>query len=124
MDGNGTGTYTLFAQVAHEVLGLDPRKISVRFGDTSTSPAGTGTYTSRSTVTTGGAIAEACRALTKPIAKIGAHLLQSKVEEVEIRNARVNGPRGSAEFAEVGRAWYHHPEELPADMDAGNSSGW
>ena len=116
---HGQGHETVFAQVAHEVLGLDPRKISVRFGDTSTSPAGTGTYTSRSMVTTGGAIAEACRALTKPIAKIGAHLLQCKAEEVEIKNGRINGPRGSVEFAEVGRAWYHHPEELPADMDAG-----
>jgi carbon-monoxide dehydrogenase large subunit len=22
------------------------------------------------------------------------------------------------EFSEIGRAWYHHPEDLPADMDA------
>jgi carbon-monoxide dehydrogenase large subunit len=116
---HGQGHETVFAQVAHEVLGLDPRKISVRFGDTSTSPAGTGTYTSRSMVTTGGAIAEACRLLARPIAKIGAHLLQCKANEVEIKNGRVHGPQGSVEFAEVGRAWYHHPEELPADMDAG-----
>jgi carbon-monoxide dehydrogenase large subunit len=26
------------------------------------------------------------------------------------------------EFAEIGRAWYHHPEDLPADMDAGGLS--
>src|SRR4029077_14209887 len=54
-----------------------------------------------------------------PIAKIGAHLLQCKAGEVEIRNGRVHGPQGSVEFAEVGRAWYHHPEDLPADKDAG-----
>ena len=29
----------------------------------------------------------------------------------------MEGPQGSVEFAEIGRAWYHHPEELPADMD-------
>ena len=116
---HGQGHETVFAQVAHEVLGIEPRKIAVRFGDTSTSPAGTGTYTSRSMVTTGGAIAEACRLLMAPIAKIGAHLLQCKAGDVEIKNGRVHGPQGSVEFAEIGRAWYHHPEDLPADMDAG-----
>ena len=109
---HGQGHETVFAQVAHEVLGIDPRKDRVRFGDTSTSPAGTGTYTSRSMVTTGGAIAEACRLLMAPIAKIGAHLLQCKAGDVQIKNGRVHGPQGSVEFAEIGRAWYHHPEEL------------
>jgi carbon-monoxide dehydrogenase large subunit len=113
----GQGHETAFAQVAHEILGVDPRKVSVRYGDTSTSPAGTGTYTSRSMVTTGGAIAEACRALMAPITRIGAHLMQCKEGDVEIRNGRVHGPRGSVEFSEIGRAWYHHPEDLPANMD-------
>jgi carbon-monoxide dehydrogenase large subunit len=114
---HGQGHETVFAQVAHEILGIEPRKVSVRFGDTSTSPAGTGTYTSRSMVTTGGAVADACRALKAPIAKIGAHLLQCKETDVEVRDGRVIGPRGSIEFAAVGRAWYHHPEELPDGMD-------
>jgi aerobic carbon-monoxide dehydrogenase large subunit len=119
---HGQGHETVFAQVAHEVLGIDPHKVAVRFGDTSTAPVGTGTYTSRSMVTTGGAVADACRLLMKPIAKIGAHLMQCKADDVEVRNGRVHGPQGSVEFAEIGRAWYHHPEELPADMDAGGLS--
>ncbi len=114
---HGQGHETVFAQVAHEVLGIDPRRVSVRFGDTSTSPAGTGTYTSRSMVTTGGAVADACRALIGPITKIGAHLLQCKEGDVQIEHGRVRGPQGSVEFSEIGRAWYHHPEDLPADMD-------
>ncbi len=108
---HGQGHETVFAQIAHEVLGIDPRRVSVRFGDTSTSPAGTGTYTSRSMVTTGGAVAEACRLLMAPIGKIGAHLLQCKEAEVQIKNGRLYGPQGSVEFSEIGRAWYHHPEE-------------
>jgi carbon-monoxide dehydrogenase large subunit len=114
---HGQGHETVFAQVANEILGVAPHKVSVRFGDTSTSPAGTGTYTSRSMVTTGGAIAEACRALQAPIKRIGAHLLQCKEGDVEIKGGRVYGPRGSVELSEIGRAWYHHPEDLPADMD-------
>jgi carbon-monoxide dehydrogenase large subunit len=114
---HGQGHETVFAQVANEILGIDPHKVSVRFGDTSTSPAGTGSYTSRSMVTTGGAVAEACRALTAPIKKIGAHLLQCKDNDVQVKDGRVHGPRGTIEFSEIGRAWYHHPEDLPADMD-------
>ena len=114
---HGQGHETVFAQVANEVLGIDPKSVAVRFGDTSTSPAGTGTYTSRSMVTTGGAVAEACRALRAPITRIGAHLLQCKASEAEIRDGRVHGPRGTVEFSEIGRAWYHHPEDLPDEVD-------
>jgi carbon-monoxide dehydrogenase large subunit len=114
---HGQGHETVFAQLAHDILGIDPHRVSVRFGDTSTSPAGTGTYTSRSMVTTGGAVIEACRALQKPILKIGAHLLQCKEADTRLDGGCVRGPQGSVELAEIGRAWYHHPEELPADMD-------
>ena len=68
-------------------------------------------------VTTGGAVIEACRALAQPILKIGAHLLQCKEADARIDGGRVRGPQGSVELAEIGRAWYHHPEELPADID-------
>jgi carbon-monoxide dehydrogenase large subunit len=113
----GQGHETTFAQMAAEILGIEPAKITVRYGDTVTATAGTGTYTSRSTVSAGGAVATACRQLKKPIARIGAHLLQAKEDEVEIRDGRVVGRNGSVSFADVGRAWYHHPEELPADVD-------
>jgi aerobic carbon-monoxide dehydrogenase large subunit len=114
---HGQGHETVFAQLAHETLGIDPRKVAVRFGDSSTSPAGTGTYASRSMVTTGGAVIEACRALRAPIVRIGAHLLQCKEADARIEKGRVQGPQGSVELAEIGRAWYHHPEDLPADME-------
>jgi aerobic carbon-monoxide dehydrogenase large subunit len=119
---HGQGHETVFAQVANEVLGIDPHKVSIRFGDTSTSPVGTGTYTSRSMVTTGGAVAEACELLKAPLIKIGAHLLQCKSSDAQIRNGAVHGPQGSVAFGEIGRAWYHHPEDLPADMDPGGLS--
>jgi carbon-monoxide dehydrogenase large subunit len=114
---HGQGHETIFAQIAAEILGIDPAKVTLRYGDTSISPAGTGTYTSRSTVSAGGAVATACKLLRKPLARIGAHLLQAKEAEVEIRGGHVVCPQGSVSFAEIGRAWYHHPEELPSDVD-------
>jgi carbon-monoxide dehydrogenase large subunit len=40
-----------------------------------------------------------------------------KKEQVEVRDGRVFHGPGSVSFAEIGRAWYHHPEELPPDVD-------
>ena len=114
---HGQGHETIFAQIASEILGIDPDNVTLRYGDTSISTAGTGTYTSRSTVSGGGAVATACKQLKGPIARIGAHLLQAKEAEVEVRDGRVFGPKGSVSFAEIGRAWYHHPEELPPNVD-------
>ena len=116
---HGQGQETIFAQVANEMLGIDPDRISVRLGDTATSPYGTGTYASRSTVMASGAIAKACKVLSTRIAKIGAHLLQADVSEVKVENGEVVGPSGSVGFDAVGRAWYLHPEELPPDIDQG-----
>ena len=114
---HGQGLQTTLAQVASEVLGLDPSRIAVRFGDTSISPYGTGTYASRSIVMAGGAVALASRSLAERIGHIGAHLLQCDRVEVRVENAEVHGPGGSVDFKAVARAWYAHPEELPPDID-------
>jgi len=115
---HGQGHETVYAQIANEVLGIDPHRVAVRHGDTYTSPVGTGTYSSRSMVTVGGAVDQACRLLKRPIAQIGAHLLQCRIEDVAIKGGAVVGPAGSVSFAEIGRAWYHHPENLPDGVDA------
>src|SRR5690606_18171523 len=49
--------------------------------------------------------------------QIGAHLLQCKEDEVTLRGGRVYGPQGSIALKEIGRAWYHHPENLPDGLD-------
>ena len=114
---HGQGHETTYAQIAHEVLGIDPARVVVRHGDTSVSPVGTGTYSSRSAVTVGGAVDKACRALVRPILQIGAHLLQCREDEAAIRGGAVAGPSGTVSFAEIGRAWYHHPENLPDEVE-------
>jgi carbon-monoxide dehydrogenase large subunit len=117
MHSQGQGHETMFAQIAAEVLGIAPDTVTVRYGDTSIATAGTGTYTSRSTVSGGGAVATACRQLLAPIKRIGAHLLQAKEDEVELRDGKVVSATASVSLAAIGRAWYHHPEELPPGVD-------
>ena len=115
---HGQGLETTLAQVAHEVLGIDLENVAVRFGDTAVSPFGTGTYASRSMVMAGGAVATGCRALADRIRAIGAHLLQSKLDDVRVEGGEVVGPGGNVSFADIGRAWYTHPEDLPPDVDS------
>src|SRR3546814_5436264 len=44
---HGQGMETTFAQIAHEILGIDVARIKVLHGDTGQTPFSTGTYASR-----------------------------------------------------------------------------
>ena len=74
---HGQGMETTLAQVAHEVLGIDPADVRLVHGDTAYTPYSTGTWGSRSMVVSGGAVAAACKEMSKRIARIGARLLQA-----------------------------------------------
>ncbi|MBT2304144.1 xanthine dehydrogenase family protein [Variovorax paradoxus] len=114
---HGQGMETTFAQIAHEVLGIDIASIKLVHGDTGLTPFSTGTYASRSLVMSGGAVSKACKALAPRVRHIGAHLLGAKPEEVAIETGRVVGSAGSVSIAEVAQAWYLRPDRLPADVD-------
>jgi carbon-monoxide dehydrogenase large subunit len=113
---HGQGMETTMAQVASEVLGLDPAVINVVHGDTALTPFSTGTWGSRCMVMAGGAVSRACGVLAERIATIGAHLLQTTPERVKVAEGRVTGEHGSVSIAEVAKAWYLRPEELPQDV--------
>ncbi|VTU17740.1 xanthine dehydrogenase family protein molybdopterin-binding subunit [Variovorax sp. RA8] len=115
---HGQGMETTFAQIAHEVLGIDIASIKLVHGDTGLTPFSTGTYASRSLVMSGGAVSKACKALAPRILHIGAHLLGATPQEVSIEAGRVVGPAGSVPISEVAQAWYLRPDRLPADVDA------
>ena len=57
----GQGHETTFAQIVAEELGIPPEDIEVVHGDTDQTPFGLGTYGSRSTPVSGGAVALAAR---------------------------------------------------------------
>ena len=114
---HGQGMETTFAQIAHEILGVDIANIKLVHGDTGQTPFSTGTYASRSLVMSGGAVSKACKALAPRVMHIGAHLLGVAPEAVSISQGRVVGPNGSVPIAEVAQAWYLRPDRLPADVD-------
>jgi len=114
---HGQGMETTMAQVACEILGIAPEHISVVHGDTAMTPFSTGTYASRSMVMAGGAVSRSARAVAQRIARIGAHLLQEKPEDVRLEGGFVRGSRGEVSIREIANSWYRRPEQLPADVD-------
>jgi carbon-monoxide dehydrogenase large subunit len=117
VQSHGQGMETSMAQMAYEVLGIDPEKVMVTHGDTGLTPYSTGTYASRSMVMAGGATARACRVLAERMEIIAAHLLQCERAEVSVRGGKIVSGKGEVSFAEIGRVWYLNPDELPDDVD-------
>ena len=117
VQSHGQGMETTLAQIASEVLGIDPERVAVIHGDTGLTPYSTGTYASRSIVMAGGAVSRGCKVLVERMKTIGGHLLQCEPDRIRIANGRVMGPAGDLPFSEIGRVWYMNPEELPAGVD-------
>ena len=116
---HGQGHETTFAQVAHEILGVDFDRIKVLQGDTLYTPYSTATWGSRSMVMGGGAVARASRMVAARAARIGAWLLQADAADAKVVEGQVIAGNGSVSLREVARAWYLQPQNLPPDVDTG-----
>ena len=64
----GTGTYAILGQIAGEMLGLDPKHVSVELGDTNL-PPGAGSGGSWGAASSGSSVLLACQALREQLAK-------------------------------------------------------
>ena len=113
---------TTLAQVAHEILGIEIAKIKLVHGDTEYTPYSTGSWGSRSAVMAGGAVATASREVARLAKAIGAHLLQTDAESVELRDGAVRGQSGSVTLAEIAYTWYRRPQDLPASVNPHSAS--
>ena len=114
---HGQSMETTLAQIACEVLGIDPDLVSVVHGDTALTPYSTGTWGSRSAVMAGGAVASACEKLGERLKTIGAHLLQAEPGAVVIKDATVASGIAAVTFKDIAATWYLRPQHLPPDVD-------
>ncbi|MCT4620568.1 MAG: molybdopterin-dependent oxidoreductase [Marinisporobacter sp.] len=78
----GTGSDTILAQMAAEILETSMEKVIVHSADTDISPYDTGSYASSTTYVTGNAVIKACEDIKSKIIKNGAKLLE--VDEKEL----------------------------------------
>ena len=80
----GQGGETALAQVCAEALGVDFERICVHAGDTGSTPASIGSFSSRTMIAASGAIAQAAVGLRQKILAVAAHLLKTGEDELEV----------------------------------------
>jgi carbon-monoxide dehydrogenase large subunit len=114
---HGQSMETTLAQIANEVLGIDPDRVRILLGDTGITPYSTGTWGSRSIVMAGGAVGQACKELKQRLLKIGAWLLKETPDNVRWDGNAVASAGGRVDIAEIARVWYRKPQLLPPDVD-------
>lgn len=90
----GTGSDTILAQMAVEVLETSMEKIIVHSADTDVSPYDPGSYASSTTYVTGMAVVKAAEDLKKQIIENGAKLLEVSPEEVEFDGENIKTING------------------------------
>src|SRR3954454_14018606 len=117
----GQGHETTFAQIVAEELGIPPEDVEVVHGDTDQTPFGLGTYGSRSTPVSGGAVALAARKVKDKARAIAATMLETRPEDLAWEKGRwyVKGdPEQGALIEDIAERAYSG-EALPEGMEGG-----
>jgi aerobic carbon-monoxide dehydrogenase large subunit len=84
----GQGIETVLAQVTADVLGVDPGEIDVTVGDTDLLSAGGGSWASRSTIFSGGAVRLAADATAERARDVAAELLEAAPGDIRLEGGR------------------------------------
>jgi len=92
----GTGSDTILAQMAAEVLGVPLEMMIVTSSDTDMTPFDVGAYASSTTYVSGNAVVKAAKQVREQIAAVASELLDCKAEDVALQDASAVGPDGKA----------------------------
>src|ERR1044071_4590549 len=114
----GQGHETTFAQIVAEELGIPPEDVEVHHGDTDKSPYGLGTYGSRSTPVSGGAVAVVSRKVRDKARQIAATMLETRPEDLAWEKGRwymKGDPEKGAMIEEIS-AYAYSGEAMPEGM--------
>jgi aerobic carbon-monoxide dehydrogenase large subunit len=117
---HGQGHETTIAQVVADQLGLELDDVRVRFGDTSSTPYGHGTFASRTAVLSGGASHLAAGKVREMLARFAAHQLEADPLDIELSEGKAivrGSPSEGIRIADLARWAYHRPEKLPEGLD-------
>jgi len=105
---HGQGHATVFAQLAHELLGVPLDSIKYVQGDTAQVAIGRGTYGARSAVVGGNALKAASEALIEKAKPMAATLLEADAADLEFKDGqfRVVGTDKAIGIIDVAKAAY------------------
>jgi carbon-monoxide dehydrogenase large subunit/6-hydroxypseudooxynicotine dehydrogenase subunit gamma len=86
----GQGVETVLAQIASDELGVAPRSIEVRYGDTERDPHGVGSFSGRTTVLGGSAVLLAARETAERARTVAAELLEANAADILLEDGRAH----------------------------------
>lgn len=119
----GTGSSTVFAQLAAEELGVSSDRVRVETGDTDLAPYDQGAHSSRTTYVAGGAVRRAAEEMKSQLLDEAALMLEARREDLMLEEGmiRVRGlPSTTATIAEVAH-WLRYESDHPRRIDAQGS---
>jgi CO/xanthine dehydrogenase Mo-binding subunit len=90
----GTGSDTVLAQIAAEVLGVAAEQVLVYSSDTDLTPFDVGAYASSTTYLSGGAVEKAAAEARRQILAAAAAMTGVAADELDLVNGEVVDPRG------------------------------
>lgn len=115
----GQGTEAIIAQIAATAVGVTPEHVRVITGDTDVVPYGGGTWASRGAGIGGEAALQAGKELRRNILSVAGAILQSKPEDLDIRDGIIVDAANGTErmpLAELGRLVYFRGDTLPQGL--------
>ncbi|MDE2575587.1 MAG: xanthine dehydrogenase family protein molybdopterin-binding subunit [Rhodospirillales bacterium] len=117
---HGQGHETVFRQIAHTLLGLDPARVRIVAGDTDQVMHGRGTFGSRSVLAVGAALSLASERIIARGRAIAAHLLEAAEPDIIFADGlfAVAGTDRGLSISEVARASFE-TARLPRAAELG-----
>ncbi|HWM47002.1 MAG TPA: xanthine dehydrogenase family protein molybdopterin-binding subunit [Xanthobacteraceae bacterium] len=117
---HGQGHQTAFRQIVADKLGVDPKRINFKWGDTDQIAIGTGTFGSRSAVAGGTAILTAVKKIVDKGTKIAAHLMEAGEHDIVFKDGKftVAGTDKSIDISQLARDAFQ-PAKIPKGMEPG-----
>jgi len=108
----GTGSDTVLAQMAAEVLGCQVDDVLVYSSDTDFTPFDKGAYASSTTYISGGAVVRAARQVAEQICRVAGRMLNVPADEIELRERAAWAPDGrSVTLRQVALNSLHHQDQ-------------
>lgn len=115
----GTGSDTILAQIASEVLDTPVEKFIVTSSDTDFTPFDTGAYASSTTYLSGQAVLKCATKIKEQILQVGAEILGVNIDEVEINDSNVvikhsidNPNKGEVSYQDICRYSFYQNNQF------------
>ena len=116
----GTGSDTILAQIAAEVLGINLDKIIVLSSDTDLTPFDVGAYASSTTYVSGTAVKKCANKIKTQILKVAANMLNSDEKNLTVANEKITDTtkNKSVTFAEIGSYTLYTKDQFQVQASA------